>query len=237
MDLYTSLSDLVSAAQCDFFGVADLALAREFVDEQGGEIVAPFPRAISIGIALPNAIVDLLPQRSNHTVAVQYRSHAYDVINQRLNEVASQAASLVQRAGHRVMPISAADRTDAEGHRAVFSHKLAAHLAGLGWIGKSCLLVTPQVGPRVRWISVLTEAPLPIGEPMEERCGECRECVEVCPVQAFSGRPFREEDPRSVRYHAAKCDEYLDEEKHEGGMRVCGMCLYICPHGRKLPGA
>ena len=57
-----------------------------------------------------------------------------------------------------------------ERQRAVFSNKLAAHLAGLGWIGKSCLLITPQVGPRVRWVSVLTEAPLALtGGMAEER--------------------------------------------------------------------
>ena len=32
----------------DFFGVADLALAREFVEEQGGEMLAQFPRALPL---------------------------------------------------------------------------------------------------------------------------------------------------------------------------------------------
>ncbi|MCK9565162.1 MAG: hypothetical protein M0Q43_03825 [Methanothrix sp.] len=64
----------------------------------------------------------------------------------------------------------------------VFSHKLAAHMAGLGWIGKSCLLITPEAGPRVRWASVLTDAPMKAtGYAMAERCGECRKCVDVCP--------------------------------------------------------
>ena len=81
-----------------------------------------------------------------------------------------------------------------------FSHKLAAHLAGLGWIGKSCLLVTLEVGPRVRWASVLTDAPLMAGEPLEERCGECRGCVEVCPAGAFSGRSFFFDEPRAARF-------------------------------------
>jgi len=234
MDLYRDVTDLVFAAQGDFVGVADLAPARAFVDEQGGEVVASFPRAVSIGIALPRAIVDQLPNRAHPAVAVQYHSHCYDIINQRLNAIASQVTSLLQRAGHRVLPIPAADRTDWGGHRAVFSHKLAAHLAGLGWIGKSCLLVTPEVGPRVRWISVLTDAPLsPTGGPIEERCGECRECVEVCPVHAFTGRPFRAEEPRSARYDAGKCHEYLRGVQEDTGHRVCGMCLYVCPHGRK----
>ncbi len=234
MELSDKVRSITEAAGCDFVGVADLTPAREFIREQGGDVVASFPRAISVGIVLPHAIVDQLPQRTERAVAVSYRSHAYDIINQRLNEVASQVASLLQREGHRTLPISAADRAVDQGLHAVFSHKLAAHLAGHGWIGKSCLLVTPQAGPRARWISVLTEAPLaPTGGPMQEQCGECTECVDICPVEAFTGRPFRADEPRRVRYHAERCNQYLQGVEEKSGHRVCGMCLYVCPYGRQ----
>jgi len=233
MAIYDGIVNTVTAAGCDFVGAADLSPAREFIREQGGDLAASFPRAISIGIALPHAIVDQLPNRAERAVAVGYRSHAYTVINQRLDLVASQVASLLQRAGHRALPVPSAESISGERLCAVFSHKLAAHLAGLGWIGKSCLLITPQAGPRVRWISVLTEAPLPVaGAPMAERCGECRECVDICPVQAYTGRAFHEDEPRSARYNAAACHEYLKGEETATGMRVCGMCLYVCPLGR-----
>jgi epoxyqueuosine reductase len=115
----------------------------------------------------------------------------------------------------------------------LFSHKLAAHLAGLGWIGKSCLLVTPEAGPRVRWATLLTDAPLRVtGEPMEERCGGCQQCVDICPAQAFSGEPFREQEPRNVRFAARKCREYQNRLAEAMGVSTCGMCLYFCPHGR-----
>jgi len=234
MELEEQLRRFVSIAQCDFFGVADLAPIRDFIREQGGDVVASFPRAISIGIALPHAIVDQLPHRDQRAVAVNYRTHAYDVINQRLNEVASQISTIVQRAGYAAFPIPAAARVDDTRQCAVFSHKLAAHLAGLGWIGKNCLLITPQVGPRARWISVLTDAPLPpTGSSLEEQCGECRECVDICPVQAYTNRNFRPEEPRELRYDAAKCNTYLYGVEQNTGMRVCGMCLYVCPYGRR----
>lgn len=114
----------------------------------------------------------------------------------------------------------------------LFSHKLAAHLAGLGWIGKSCLLVTPEVGPRVRWASILTDAPLPAGEPIPQRCGNCRECVEACPAQAFTGRSFRQDESREARFDVFKCREYTREREKAMGVGACGMCVYICPHGR-----
>ncbi len=200
MDTYSRIESITTSSGCDFLGVADLNIAREFVRDRGGDVVSGFPKAVSIGIALPHAIVDQLPNRADPAVALNYRSHAYDVINARLNTVASEVAGVLQREGHRALPIPAAASVAGRDLSAVFSHKLAAHLAGLGWIGKSCLLVTPQVGPRVRWISVLTDAPLSAtGTPMEEQCGDCAECVDVCPVHAFTGRPFRADEPRSAR--------------------------------------
>jgi len=72
----------------------------------------------------------------------------------------------------------------------LFSHKMAARLTGLGWIGPNYLLITLGIGPRVRWVTVFTDAPLKAGEPMPDRCGDCRLCVETCPPKAFTGRPF-----------------------------------------------
>jgi epoxyqueuosine reductase QueG len=122
---------------------------------------------------------------------------------------------------------------DEEGLHAAFSHKLAAHLAGLGWIGKSCLLVTPQVGPRVRWASILTDAPLTAGEPMEERCGECKVCVKACPPQVLTNRNFVSDESREVRYDAHACSVYQKESEEYVKVRICGMCVYACPHGRE----
>jgi epoxyqueuosine reductase QueG len=232
--IYGRIGNLTTASGCEFLGVADLAKADQFIREQGGVSVAGFPKAVSIGIALPGSIVDQLPDRADPAVATNYRSHAYEVINERLNSVASQVTNILQRKGYSALPIPASASIDEEGLHGAFSHKLAAHLAGLGWIGKCCLLVTPQVGPRVRWISILTDAPLPAtGGPTEEKCKSCTECIDICPVQAFTGRRFLAEEPRSARYDAARCSDYYKELATDAGSGVCGLCLYVCPFGRK----
>lgn len=142
-------------------------------------------------------------------------------------------AGLLQQSGHRALPVPSAAGISGERLCAIFSHKLAAYLAELGWIGKSCLLVTPQAGPRVRWISVLTDAPLTsTGGPTEEKCGDCTECVNICPAGAFTGRAFRMDEPREVRYDAMRCHRYRKDLQEQTGSRVCGLCLYVCPHGR-----
>jgi epoxyqueuosine reductase QueG len=227
------IKSLAETWGADFFGVADLSPARDAIFEQGGPVIAEYPRAVSVGIALFDPIVDQLPERDERAVAVSYRHHCYDVINQRLDLITSQLSSQLQSEGHRALPVPASKSVDAEGLYAVFSHKMAAHLAGLGWIGKSCLLVTPQKGPRVRWATVLTDAPLKVtGEPMQEGCEDCQQCVQICPASAFTGQPFREDEPREARFDAGKCDHYFTRMEEGGKVPVCGLCLYICPFGR-----
>ncbi|MBM3187518.1 MAG: epoxyqueuosine reductase [Chloroflexi bacterium] len=234
MPMDNVLRELAQALGADFYGVADLSPARETIRAQGGPGVADYLRSVSIGVALMNAVVDPIVNQDDRPAIQNYRHHGYDVVNLRLDQIVSRLSSSLQREGHRALPIPASGMVNSELLQGAFSHKLGAHLAGLGWIGKSCLLITPEAGPRVRWATILTDAPLPpTGEPLEQRCGDCRQCVEICPVQAFTGRPFREEEPRSARYDAHRCQSYLNERQKGTGFAVCGLCLYICPHGRK----
>lgn len=230
MDLDQKLRKMALDEGADFFGVADLSSAHEFIRNQGGDEVASYPRAISLGIMIPDSIVDQLLLREERSVAVNYRHHGYGVINQRLDLLASRLSSLIQSDGHRALPMPASERYDDQRICAVFSHKLAAHLAGHGWIGKSCMLITPETGPRVRWTTILTDAPLPVtGTSTTQKCGECSDCVDICPVSAFTGAPFQEDESREILYDAGKCEKYLYEEAK---WEVCGLCVYICPHGR-----
>lgn len=231
------------ALGADYFGVADLSPADGFVRELGGKIlvssnsekprVARFPRAMSIGVKMPLAIVDQLSRHDDKAVALAYRSHGYEIINFRLDQIASRLSSALQSEGYRSFPVPASQTVDRERHYGLFSHKLAAHLAGLGWIGKSCLLVTPEVGPRVRWASILTDAPLEAAQPLAQRCGACVECVGACPPHAFAGRNFQADEPREARFDVFKCYEYQRQEREQIDSILCGMCVYVCPHGRK----
>jgi epoxyqueuosine reductase QueG len=234
MKLDMELRELALGIGADFYGVADLVPVREEIRRQGGEDVAGYPLAVSFGIALFDSIVDALPRRQEEAVVtLNYLHHCYDIVNARLDTIASRLGGVLQGTGYRTLPLPSSERFDTERICAQFSHKLAAHQAGMGWIGKSCLLVTPEAGPRVRWNSVLTDAPLePTGEPTDERCGECTECVDICPRNAFTGRAFRVDEPREARYDAAACERYLKDTKSAAGRVACGLCIYVCPWGR-----
>ncbi len=234
MELKAKLKKMAENMGADFFGVANLSPAQQAIDKYWEKATAQFPRAVSFGIALPHEIVDQQPNRFSSNVALNYNHHAYNVINQRLDHIASRISSVIQKEGKRSLPIPATQEVIYnEELYGIFSHKMAARLAGLGWIGKCCLLVTPQVGPRVRWGSVLTDASLKATKkPMKDGCGDCQECVDICPTKAFTGEPFREQDSREIRYDAHKCDKYLTKLEKTSALGVCGMCLYVCPYGR-----
>jgi epoxyqueuosine reductase QueG len=236
MELHEKMPRLARRLGADLYGVADLSLARTEVMRQGSIDVDDFPRAVVVGIRLMNSIVNQLPEgRETRALAVTYQTECYEYVNRRLDDIASRMASALQNAGFRALPIPASERIDDERICAMFSHKLAAHLAGLGWIGRSCLLVTPQFGPRVRWVSVLTDAPLPSGTPMMgDGCGFCRACVDACPVKAIKGSAFRDNEPREARYDALACQTYLRELENRKERGVCGMCIAFCPRGRKI---
>jgi epoxyqueuosine reductase len=234
MDPDSGLPALPRPRGADYYGVADLTGVQDFIRAQGGGRVTGYPRAVIMGIRLLDTLVDLLEDRTDRVGAALYRHNSYDIVNAALDAMALKVANTLQREGYRAFPVPASKRASDELIAGVFSHKLAAHLAGLGWIGKSCLLVTPDYGPRVRWIAVLTDAPLaPTGTPMKSRCGECTACVDICPVHAFTGRPFRKDEPREARFDAASCDRYFKEIGAGSGPVACGLCLFVCPYGRK----
>jgi epoxyqueuosine reductase QueG len=235
MELQEKMPRLVRRLGGDMYGIADLDLAREAIMEQGGIDADEYPRVVSIGIRLMDSIVDQLPEgRETRTIGVTFQTECYEYVNRRLNDIASRVASTLQNAGYRALPIPASERVDDRRICAMFSHKLGAHLAGLGWIGRSCMLVTPQYGPRVRWVSVLTDAPLPpTGAPMDQRCGSCHECVDHCPSRAIQGPAFIESQPREARFDALACQEYIRALEKREETAVCGMCTAVCPHGRK----
>jgi epoxyqueuosine reductase len=234
MTLDNRIRNAAAGLGADYFGVADLIPARNFIRMMGGEQIARFPAGISLGIRLLDSLVDLLPERHLRQASVLYRHHAYDVVNLKLDQISLGIANIIQNCGYSAMPVPSSLRVDDGKISGSISHKLVAARAGLGWIGKNCLLITPDHGPRVRWTTVLTDAPLrPTGEPADPQCGECGICVAACPAGAIHGRSFIPTEPREARMDAEACDLYFKKMKEENGIAVCGMCLYACPYGRQ----
>jgi epoxyqueuosine reductase QueG len=215
----------------DLFGVADLEKARDFILAQGGEVIASFPRAISIGMRLQDAVIDELFRHENPSAIYSY-SGLYNSVNANLDRSILLIAKKIQEGSFKAYPIPASQTISKVKQEGAISHKLVANLAGLGWIGKSCLFVTPEYWPRVRLATILTDAYLEVGSSIPNGCGDCKECVDVCPPKAFTGVPFDPSEPRDVRFRAHLCNDYMSLRSKLIGASLCGLCVYICPKGR-----
>jgi epoxyqueuosine reductase QueG len=199
-------------------GVADLDALREREPEAMAGAPARFPRGISLGIRLPDAVVERLEDRPTPLYF-----HVYRQANYALDRAAFDLALRLQEAGHAALPVPASQIVDSAGLRGLVSHRLLGQAAGVGWIGRSRLLVHPEHGARLRYASVLTDAPYEPGEPMADGCGDCVRCIEVCPAGAIG------ESSRS--FDVEVCHRQLGEfRKLPGiGQRVCGLCVKACP--------
>lgn len=233
MGLQTILEETAKNLGAFYFGVADLSLASGGpVTPYEKRLISEYPFAISIGVPLSPEVVERIGEQEDIPALLNYGFHVYNMISPLIDHITSRLTFIIMREGYRAFPIPATQTLDRENLRGIFSNKMAASLAGLGWIGKSCLLVTPDRGPRVRWGTILTDAPLHPGRPVEVGCGECIVCVEACPADAFTGRNFEPSEPREMRMRARKCDQFLTKRGRNIGTRVCGMCVYICPWGK-----
>jgi epoxyqueuosine reductase len=227
------LEQIAKEHGADLFGVADLGITKDFVRNQGGDYVEKFPKAISLGVRLLDAVIDELHRHGDRAVIFTYKG-LYNSVNSCLDHIGLLLARTIQEEGYQAYPVPASQTIDSKKLIGVISHKLVANLAGLGWIGKSCLLITPNYGPRVRFSTVLTDAPLETGHFINESCGDCKACVNICPVEAFTGASFNPSEPRDVRFNAHSCYHYMNKRREDLGEELCGLCVYICPHGRKI---
>lgn len=105
--------------------------------------------------------------------------------------------------------------------------------AGIGWIGRSSLLLDEVHGPWLLLGEILTDLDVAPDGPSADRCGTCTACVDACPTDALDGRKGLD---------ARRCLSYWTIE-HRGplpdvwadalGQRAfgCDDCLVACPFG------
>jgi epoxyqueuosine reductase len=229
------IKNILKPFHIDYIGIADIINFESELIKFGGYIVGGYSTGISIGIKLPDPIVDGLKDRFDKNVSSLYFTHSYHYINDRLNLATSVLSSYLNSLSYNTLPIPSSERTDIDNAIPTVSHKMIAHLAGLGWIGKSCLLITPDNGPRVRFSSLLTNAPLKTSHnTITERCGNCTICTDICPAKAINGKSYLSGEEREIRFDFKKCQDYFDDMKKDNSRKpVCGMCLYACPYGKK----
>lgn len=111
--------------------------------------------------------------------------------------------------------------------------RAVAQRAGIGWSGKNCSIITPEFGSYVYLGEMITNLPFEPDNPMEDKCGSCNKCVEVCPTGALI---------QGGQLDAQKCIAFLTQTKgflaepyrEKLGNRLygCDTCQTVCPENK-----
>ena len=190
-----------------------------------GDPTALWPEARSIIMLAENYgpdenPLDLLDLRDRGAISVYARNRDYhDLVKKRLKRLGRW---LVDQTGAEIKVFV---------DTAPVMEKPLAEAAGLGWRGKHTNLVSREIGSWFFLGAIFTTVDLSTNERHQDRCGECRRCLDICPTAAF---------PAPYQLDARRCISYLTIE-HKGpiprdlrplmGNRIygCDDCLAVCP--------
>ncbi len=240
MDLFASLTEITDRASAAI-GVTDLAPYPDEADRirdrvsrglHGGLSFTyanpdmatnpekSFPWASSIVVVTVPYLTDGDGATGTRTVARFADGDRYDG----LRAVLADVASMLDGAGHRTEIVFDDNR---------LMDRAVAIRAGVGWSGKSTMVLTPGAGPWILIGSVVTEALLEPTEPMARSCGTCDACIPACPTKAIIAPGVL--DARRCISAVLQRRGVIDRDIRTligGRIYGCDDCLTACPPGQ-----
>ncbi len=115
------------------------------------------------------------------------------------------------------------------------SDRAVAERAGIGWSAKNCSIITPEFGSYVYLGELITNLPLEPDKPLEDQCGSCRKCLDVCPTGALvSGGQINAQI--CIAYLTQTKDIIPEQYRKKIGNRLygCDSCQTICPKNKGI---
>lgn len=209
---------------------ADVTSSPQSEDSQTAPFDIPrYANGISIAIAIPGEVIVGIQR-----VPTMDYYNQYHALNCKLDQLATLCSEFIAAAGYHAYPQTLSATKEYGIFRTILPHKTVAVRAGLGWIGKSALLVTEPYGSAIRLTSVLTDAPLDCGDSsLGSKCGGCMRCAHACPGRAISGRLWSAGTDRDDFFDAMACRRKAREIAADTlGKKItlCGKCIEICPY-------
>ncbi|MEW4267229.1 tRNA epoxyqueuosine(34) reductase QueG [Priestia megaterium] len=113
------------------------------------------------------------------------------------------------------------------------SDRAVAERAGIGWSGKNCAVITPEFGSYVYLGEMITDIPFPPDKPIEDGCGTCNKCVDVCPTGALvTGGQLNSQ--RCIAFLTQTKGFLAEEFRSKLGNRLygCDTCQTVCPENK-----
>lgn len=112
--------------------------------------------------------------------------------------------------------------------------RAVAERAGIGWSAKNCSVITPEFGSYVYLGELITNIPFAPSTPIEEECGDCRLCIDVCPTGALiEGGQL--DSKRCIAFLTQTKTMLPDEFRTKIGNRLygCDTCQTVCPKNKR----
>lgn len=156
---------------------------------------------------------------SRYTLGRDY----HKVMRQRLQKLATQITKHVGDFGYRVFVDSAP-----------VMEKALAEKSGLGWIGKHSNVLNKDAGSWFFLGEIYIDIPLPVDSPVQEHCGTCTSCIDVCPTRAIV-RPYHVDARLCISYLTIELKGSIPEAlRAQIGNRIygCDDCQLYCPWNR-----
>lgn len=113
--------------------------------------------------------------------------------------------------------------------------RAVAQRAGIGWSGKNCAIITPEFGSYVYLGEMITNLPLEPDTPMEDQCGTCNKCIDVCPTGALiQGGQLNAQ--RCIAFQTQTKGFLAEEFREKLGNRIygCDTCQTVCPKNKGM---
>ncbi|MCM2982432.1 tRNA epoxyqueuosine(34) reductase QueG [Niallia circulans] len=113
--------------------------------------------------------------------------------------------------------------------------RAVAQRAGIGWSGKNCAIITPEFGSYVYLGEMITNLPIEPDTPMEDQCGTCNKCIDVCPTGALvQGGQLNAQ--RCIAFQTQTKGFLAEEFREKLGNRIygCDTCQTVCPKNKGI---
>jgi len=140
----------------------------------------------------------------------------------KMTDIAKDVAKMINADGHKAKAISGTGGKTVDGKfSGHISLKHAAESAGIGFIGRNNLLLSPEYGTLLWLSAVLTVADLVPSKKIQNRfCDDCNICVDSCPVGAL-------DDPATFK--KKECGDHFTLIGGKFEIR-CYKCRTVCPY-------
>jgi len=182
--LTNKVKSLAKELGIDLIGVASSERFKEAPASAQPEAILPSTHSVlSMAIRMNLTIQNI---HLTHSTNDPFSRFGHSLLAYKIDYIANEVANFLEDNGYEACPVPADSDLWSAFNQPLLSHRHAAVAAGLGYIGWSNNLITPEFGAGVKLATILTSAVL-VSDPLllGNNCPRCLACVNICPVEAI----------------------------------------------------